>query len=79
MDSHGIIQPILKFDPDEPLEKPDPELSIVNAKTGSLILGCGNQAAMLTVLERQRDNLEGRKEIKVLRREDEARTMADIS
>lgn len=33
------------------LERSDPELSTVSAKTCSLILGCGNQVTMVTMLE----------------------------
>ena len=55
-------------------ERSDPEPSTLNAKACSLILGYGNQDAMVTVLEKQRGNLEGRKETKVLSQEDKART-----
>lgn len=46
------------------LEGSDPELSTVNAKPCSLVLGNGNRYAM--VLEKQKNNLESRKETKVL-------------
>jgi len=48
------------------LERSNPEQSIANTKACSQILGYGNQAAMVTVKEKQRGNLEDNKKTKVL-------------
>lgn len=77
--SNNIIDLDLRHVSSQLLETSDLELSTANAKACSLILGYGKQAAMLTELEKQQNNLEFRKETKVLSREDEEKTTTDAS